>query len=583
MLPFLTYPLALIALASLPALAAIYILRHRFRRRQVSSLVLWRFRVQSKEGGSRVHRLQLPLLFFLELLALALLVAAAAAPHWKLPQATRPMIVVLDDSFSMRAVSERGTAQTRAREFLEDLFRSQTPPATRLLLAGTEPRLLGAPARTWSEVNRLLDQWNCRSSSASLEAGITLASELGRQQANILVLTDHAPADTEVASGRLQWRSFGAPLPNVAIVNASRTANGDQDRCLLEIANLSAQPVRSRLLVSIGTNGAQQSLLSLAPKEQQRLVFNLPMSAPRLEADLEADALAEDNQIQLLPPIRRRVRVQVALTNAAWSALAERTLAATGLRAAISEDPQLIIHQSDTSPGSNAWSLRWIAPEQASAYTGPFIIDGSHPLAQGIALEGVIWAAAAMTNASTSVPVILAGNVPLLSGYDDLLGRRFLTLNLDPALSTMQNTPDWPILFWNLLNWRATQIPGLLESNARLGAEVSLHTAGSAVVVTWPDGTVKSFLRTADQLSLETPLPGLYTVAMGASTNSFAVNPLAADESDLLSCTTGQWGKWQEDLEHRFEQRPMAWLFALAALALLTAHLWLLAVGKGGN
>src|SRR5262249_10478602 len=159
-------------------------------------------------------------------------------------------------------------------------------------------------------------------------------------------------------------------------------------------------------------------------REQQRLVFNLPMSTPRLEATLDADSLPDDNRIQLLPPIRKRVRVQVALTNEAWSALVERTLAATGLRAAISVDPQLIIHQSDSSPGSNAWSLRWVAPGKATAYTGPFIIDGSHPLAQGVGLEGAVWAAADTTNSSSSVPVILAGNVPLLSGYDDLLGRR---------------------------------------------------------------------------------------------------------------------------------------------------------------
>src|ERR1035438_638304 len=80
MIPFLIYPLALIALATVPALAAIYLLRNRFRRRQVSSLVLWRFHIQSKSGGAKIHRLQLPLLFFLELLALVLLVAAAAGP-----------------------------------------------------------------------------------------------------------------------------------------------------------------------------------------------------------------------------------------------------------------------------------------------------------------------------------------------------------------------------------------------------------------------------------------------------------------------------------------------------------------------
>ena len=119
MIPFLTYPLALFALATVPALAAIYLLRNRFRRRQVSSLVLWRFRVQAKSGGAKIHRLELPLLFFLELLALVLLVTAATGPHWKLPQSARPLIVVLDDSFSMRAVRDKVSAQARAKDFLK--------------------------------------------------------------------------------------------------------------------------------------------------------------------------------------------------------------------------------------------------------------------------------------------------------------------------------------------------------------------------------------------------------------------------------------------------------------------------------
>src|SRR5215469_11501619 len=144
MIPLLTYPLALIAMASLPALAAIYILRNRFRRKQVSSLVLWRFNVQSKSGGAKIHRLQLPLLFFLELLALTLLVVAATGPQWKLPQSARPLIVVLDDSFSMRAAHGGASAQQRARVFLEQLFRRQPPPSTRLIVAGLRPRSLGS-------------------------------------------------------------------------------------------------------------------------------------------------------------------------------------------------------------------------------------------------------------------------------------------------------------------------------------------------------------------------------------------------------------------------------------------------------
>ncbi len=584
MIPFLTYPLALIALASLPALAAIYILRNRFRRRQVSSLMLWQFRVQSKEGGAKVNRLQLPLIFFLELLALALLVTAAAGPHWKLAQSTRPLIVVLDDSFSMRAVSGDTSTQTRARESLKKMFRFQAPPSTRLILAGAEPRLLGSSVKTWAEVEKLLTQWNAWSPSAAIDQSITLASELGQKQANILVLTDHAPVDEKIANDRLQWRSFGEPVNNVAIVNASRTANGDEDRCLLEIANFSKTPARSQLQVQTGSNAVQQTELTLAPQEQQRLVFNIAKTAPLLEASLERDALSEDNEARLLPSIRKRVRVQLALTNAALSELVERTLAATDLRAAISENPELILHHSDSISASNAWSLNWQIDPAATAFTGPFVIDSSHPLAEGISLEGVVWAASPdATNLPNEIPLILAGNVPLLSVREDLLGQQFIRLNLNPELSTIQRTPDWPILLWNLLEWRATQTPGLRESNARLGAEVILKTTGEPVTVLSPDGSTKTFSQTGDQLALETPRPGLYSVVMGTATNSFAVNALTADESNLQACRSGEWGQWKSDVEQRYEQSPLAWIFALAALGILATHLFLLATGKGGN
>src|SRR6185312_14761745 len=119
------------------------------------------------------------------------------------------------------------------------LYRFQPPPSTRLILAGKEPQLVGSPARNWSEVNKLLSQWESWSPDASLSAAVTRAAELGKQQANILVLTDHPPPEQKIANPRLQWLSFGAPAANLAIVNASRSVNGDEDRCLFEIANFS--------------------------------------------------------------------------------------------------------------------------------------------------------------------------------------------------------------------------------------------------------------------------------------------------------------------------------------------------------
>src|SRR4051812_19591336 len=104
MFPLLTYPLALAGLAvGVPALLAIYWLRNRFRRRVVSSLMLWADAREARAGGTRLHRLQTPLLFLLELAAVGLLVLAAADPQVRTRQGARPLVVVLDDSFSMLA------------------------------------------------------------------------------------------------------------------------------------------------------------------------------------------------------------------------------------------------------------------------------------------------------------------------------------------------------------------------------------------------------------------------------------------------------------------------------------------------
>ncbi len=302
-----------------------------------------------------------------------------------------------------------------------------------------------------------------------------------------------------------------------------------------------------------------------------------------MHATLADDALADDNEIQLLPPIRKRVRVQVALADENIAALANRTLDATSLRAAISDNPELVIRETDSPTSSNVWNLRWILAGATNAFTGPFVVDTSHPLANGIAVEGAIWAGAPLTNSPGDVPVILAGNVPLISAREDVLGSRHLTLNFNPELSTLQNTPDWPILFWNILSWRIAEMPGLKESNSRLGTEVVLKTTGEAVTITQPDGANISFPKTGGDLALETPLTGIYSVAMGAVTNQFSVNALAADESDLSACASGKWGEWSEATERRLEETSAVWIFGLVALALLAAHLYLVTTAKGGR
>lgn len=597
-MPFLTYPLAILAAAALPALAAIYILRNRYRRREVSSLMLWQFAVQSREGGAKVNRLQLPLVFFLELLALALLVTAATGPRWQLPAHARPLVVILDDSASMLAndasaagfqpaspgVSPANSPRAKAAAALDELLKSRKFLSIRLVLAGPKPRVLGSAVTTAPEVRELLAQWTCQSPDAALDAAVSLANDLGGPQTQLLVLTDHASPGSEFTGDRIQWWAFGNTQPNLAFVNATRTTHGDADRVLLEVANYSASASASAAYrITSGSNLLRSATLSLEPRARQRLILNLPANTPAIEATLASDALAADNRVTLLPAVRKRIRVQNSLEDAVLRSLVDKALDATGLRSSLSAAPEIILHNARATPiGTNAWGLRLLTEtNNLAAHTGPFIVDTAHPLARGLALDGVVWTAAPPGTNQFGLPIVTAGNTPLLTAQEDALGRQQVTLHLVPDRSTLTSTPNWPIFFWNLLTWRARETPGLVESNFRLGSEVAIRALTNSTQLTLPNGTKRTLTKTAEKFVLEPETTGLHTVTAGTSSWQFTVNLLAPEESDLAAAKSGKWGEWERPEETRREYSSVLWLFVLGALLVMVTHLFLVTHSKG--
>ncbi len=193
-----------------------------------------------------LHRMQTPLAFFLELLAIALLVVGRGGPGHG-PAADRPAAGGRAGRFLFDAGRGRRPAVAAAAAeaaLAEELRRDNY--LVRLILAGAEPRLLGQPQQTPEEAQPLLAAWTCQSPWADLRRAVGLAGEVGGPNARILVLTDQAPP-MGIRGGAVQWWAFGAKLPNMAFTAAVRTASGENQRALLEVTNLSDAPGRTVL------------------------------------------------------------------------------------------------------------------------------------------------------------------------------------------------------------------------------------------------------------------------------------------------------------------------------------------------
>ncbi len=585
MAPVFVYPLAFLGLLALPALVAIYVLRNRHRPQVVSSLLLWLDVREARAGGPRIRRLQTPLLFFLELLLLVLLALAAAGPHLPAAEGARPLVVVLDDSFSMLAGGD-DSVRSRAVRAIQEELRRMGRPSVRFVLAGERPSLLGDPVRAGGEVARALEGWRCLSPAASLEEALAAAAEVGGELALLLVVTDQKP-EREPEKGRVQWWAFGEPRPNVAIVAAARTARDGADRCLFEIANFSDEGRQVAVGIGSGGNAAlPQRVLDIPAGASQRITLELQPGVSELFARLPDDDLAVDDHATLLPPPVRRVRVDVQVADRELRSLVEKAVEATGIAEARAVGPDVVLTDAPGTPdeGPDTWVVQFLVEKEAEAYVGPFVLDRAHPLTEGLALQGVIWGAG-KSSALPGAPVVMAGNVPLLTDSESPSGAHHLRLRLRPDLSTLQDAPGWPVLIANLVQWQASQQPGLGRPNVRLGEDAVLTFAGAPppVRLVAPDGSTRGVPVQQRRAVARAEQVGVYELWAGDEKMRFASNAVRREESDLRDRSSGRWGDWLDETSLRLEYRSVAWVLLLVALGVATLHMVLAGRGRAAR
>jgi Aerotolerance regulator N-terminal len=576
MLPLLTAPWALAALAALPALAALYWLRNTWRELPVSSLMFWMHQSESQASGLRMRRLQTPLLFFLEIAALVLLALAATGPRVDTAQGRWPLVVVLDDSYSMLAGGDESPRRL-AQAALEHELRWGDDHPVRFVLAGETTQALGDSVWSWAEATEVLAGWRCLAPRARLAEAAALAGELSGDKARILVVSDHAP-EHEPGEGRLQWWAFGQPRPNFAFVTAARSTRDGVDRCLLEIANFAPAPKSTSLVVDTGTPAQEihREVLSLDAQEVRRVTLRLPKDLAIVRARLDDDTLAIDNHVVLVREETPPVRVEVRVRSEALRMQVEKALQATGKTAPPGDRPQLLItDDADAQPGSaDTWLVQFLAEKDADAYVGPFVLDRTHPLTEGLALGGVVWGAG-KTPELPGAPIILAGGVPLITDMDNLAGQHHVRVRLRPDLSALLETPAWPILTWNLVHWRATELPGLRRANLRLG-ESAFLTVPLGVESLWhtpPEGSPRSLAVSGQRATVRPEATGLHELDARGVKYQVAVNALRREESDLQTCVTGRWGAWSEDPATAPALVHLAWIPMLLVLGVLTLHM----------
>lgn len=568
------YPFAFAALAALPVLVAIYLLRNRFRQYYVSSLMLWGVQRRHKQGGLNLDRLQTPLLFILEFLVFLLLAFAAAGPLLRSKSDTRRLVIVLDDSFSMLAKTDT-SCRNRAQDELTQYLKSSRPFQAAFIQAGLQPVVLADKVDNMAAVLLALDQWQCMSPSADLDKALAMAGQMADGKARILVISDHFLKGIAGDSQFESW-AFGEPLSNTGFLHADRMRVDDRDRCILTIGNFSAATQTTRLKIQSAGDSTMlyEKDIDIAPSAPFQMIFE-PPSDSDLVASISDDVLNTDNRIILLRPDSKKVRVAVDVQDEGLSESVRQAIdAIPSARQAAELSHLLITDRPVTKPTEPLqWTLHIMSDPNAAAFVGPFISDRNHPLTEGLDLQGVIWSAANQRE-FRSVPIISAGNTSLLEDESDRNNAHHLRLHLNHEVSTLQQSPNWPIFFWNLIHWRQQQLTGLHRSNWRLGSQVDFEVPHNCMSLRLlrPDGQQVSYDPTWREIIIPADIPGVYQITADADRYAFAVNAITAEESDLQNSCSGRLASPDQATQFWWEYWPYDWIFLLTGILLLMLH-----------
>ncbi len=587
-------PWGLLGLLSLPVIAIIHLYHRRFPPLQVAGLHLWTQETKKDSPGRRRERLPITRSLILELLAALLISLLLADPRSNESMTRDHLVIVLDDSASMAAVSAGESSRDRALEWIREQEESLgRGGVVSVLQSGLRPTLLAGPRAEWAEMLTAMKDWQPQAVAHDFSSAWDLGAQLAGEEGRFVFLTDRLPDEDVPVPERMESISLGRKLGNVAITTARwmYEAETGEGTVYVRLVNFADEEKAVALSGVAGESNVIEESVTLAPRRETALQWTVPggLGELRFTAQSENDPLAIDHELILIEPEVRLVTVAITLPSdhSAFEPI-HRILGV--LPRAQQGDPGdadlIVAPAADTPPAER--SLWWLGmgpidpatvDETGKMLVGPYLVEKQHPLMNEIVLGGVVWGGV-QSAPDGLTPLISAGSNFLLGQMAGTSANAYV-MNVDLMKSNLTESPDWPIFWTNLVEQCRNSQPGFRRWNFHLEESIPLTLDPATLdaendLLLVHEGTEKSLIRME---SIEIPPRrevGLYTVKDGEEeVGTFAVNFFDRDESDLSKLLPGQRQPRSAAAPLGIHlDNPFSWLIVIGILLVMAALIY---------
>jgi Ca-activated chloride channel family protein len=609
-------PAAAFFALTLPAIVALYFLRIRRPTRVVPALNLWPDQVRDRQANVPWQRLRFSWLLLLQLLAAAVLVAAAAQPALSAGTSLAGHSVVLVDvSASMQARDVQPTRLDEAKKEVGAII-DQLGPQDRMTLVavGPTPRIVASVVGDRDALHRALDGLGASNGAADLSSALALAAGLVRpgDDARAYLFSDGivGPIRTDTSSSLpfpVEYHPIGVSGENIGLTSLVVRTSAPSRAAYLHVQNFGQQARTFSLEWRADGKLVDVRQLTLAAGVAQDLTLPVPSSATVVSAHIDTgDIFSLDDTVTAVARTPNTFRVLLVTPG---NVFLQQALA---LRADFQLDVVAPADYKSSAPYAMSIFDRFSPPGLPPGLApglpptlpnGPFIsIDppAGSPLAGGAAIGvGRVRATDAGDPLLTNVDL---NDVHIARSQDlrnDTFGRALIT-SLQTPLVLVRDEPfrqvvfgfdlhesdlplriAFPILVQNLSEWILP--PSVPSHSFHPDEPVTIvpETGATSVTVVRPDGSRRALAGGAVATFGETDLTGLYTVEQTVSGRTyrswFTVNLFSDQVSQLKPADRITLPPYNTAVSvnsvHRGQLEIWPWI-ALAALGLVVLE-WL--------
>ena len=585
-----------------PAIVLLYFLKLKRRPVEVPSTYLWHKSTEDLHVNSIWQRLRRNLLLFLQLLIIALAVAALLRPSW---QGTKLIgnrfIFLVDNSASMTATDVKQTRPNVKRTRLDEakeqvaglIDQMRSGDVAMLISFCDSARVEQSFTDNRQQLHQALDAIQPTARTTSLLEALKLAAGLanpGRSAENFsdVRVAEAMPASLYIFSdgrfgpvagfalGNLEAKfvPIGSPdARNVGITAFSVRRNEskpDRLQAFARLENFGSETASVPLEMFLDGRLIDADTADVQPKESRGVSFDLESVGSgvlKLKAATD-DQLALDDVAYAVVNPPRRSHILLVTTGNEWLRLGLQTKEAAEiadvqielpgfLKTKAYKDPaaaggwQLVIYdqcQPERMPAANTLFIGSLPPEggwSAKARSGaPQIIDvdTAHPLLQWIDMGNVLIGEATPLVVPRGGRVLVdsdAGPLMALGTHDAFQDVVFGFSFTGKADTNFMVRTSFPVFVLNLLDCLAGGSEGLEGGAIRPGTPISFEAAAAVEVRTPTGRTIQTPARLGKAVLNDTGELGVYEVrSAGKTVRRIAVNLFDPAESAIRPDTS---------------------------------------------